>query len=109
MIYTSVLSMHDLPTIERYMYLIMYNVVYVIPLAIIVIAFSVSLGKRKLTEKEGQTLKLMSGIMMVGLGGMLAIDPTALQNVVLAIGLILASIGLTFIITLTRKLIAKKA
>ncbi|MEZ9821260.1 cytochrome C biosynthesis protein [Shewanella sp. 10N.286.45.A1] len=108
MIYTSVLSMHDLEAAERYMYLVFYNIVYVIPLAIIVIAFSVSLGKRKLTEKEGQTLKLMSGIMMVGLGGMLAMDPTALQNVVLAIGLILSSIVLTFIITLTRKLIEKR-
>ncbi|MGS0696288.1 cytochrome C biosynthesis protein [Shewanella sp. 0m-4] len=107
MIYTSVLSMHDLDTFERYMYLVMYNVVYVIPLAAIVIAFSVSLGKRKLTEKEGQTLKLMSGIMMMGLGGMLAIDPTALQNVALAIGLILSSIVLTFIITLIRKGIEK--
>ncbi|WOT05689.1 cytochrome C biosynthesis protein [Shewanella youngdeokensis] len=107
MIYTSVLAMHELPTMERYLYLAFYNVVYVIPLAMIVIAFSVSLGKRKLTEKEGQTLKLMSGIMMVGLGGMLAIDPTALQNVVLAIGLILSSITLTFIITLVRKAIEK--
>ncbi len=108
MIYTSVLSMHDLPEIERYLYLVMYNVVYVIPLAIIVIAFSATLGKRKLTEKEGQTLKLMSGIMMIGLGGTLAIDPNALQNVTLAISLIAASIGLTFIITLTRKFLAKK-
>ncbi|GIU28115.1 thioredoxin family protein [Shewanella sp. MBTL60-007] len=107
MIYTSVLSMHDLETFERYMYLVMYNVVYVIPLAAIVIAFSVSLGKRKLTEKEGQTLKLMSGIMMMGLGGMLAVDPTALQNVALAIGLILSSIVLTVIITLIRKSIEK--
>lgn len=107
MIYTSVLSMHDLDTFERYMYLVMYNLVYVIPLAAIVIAFSVSLGKRKLTEKEGQTLKLMSGIMMMGLGGMLAADPTALQNVALAIGLILSSIVLTIIITLIRKSIEK--
>lgn len=109
MIYTSVLSMHDLPDFERYMYLVFYNVVYVIPLAIIVIVFSLTLGKRKLTEKEGQTLKLMSGIMMVGLGGMLAYDPTSLQNVGLAIGLILGSIIITSIIVLTRKLLQKKA
>lgn len=105
MIYTSVLSMHELPALERYLYLAFYNLVYVIPLAIIVIAFSATLGKRKLTEKEGQTLKLMSGIMMIGLGGTLAIDPTALQNVTLAIGLIAASIGLTLVITLSRRLL----
>lgn len=103
MIYTSVLSMHDLPDIERYMYLVFYNIVYVIPLAIIVIVFSATMGKRKLTEKEGQTLKLMSGIMMVGMGIMLAMDPVSLQNPVLAITLIAGSIGLTFLITLVRK------
>jgi hypothetical protein len=107
MIYTSVLAMHELPDFERYMYLVFYNIVYVIPLAIIVIAFSATLGKRKLTEKEGKTLKLMSGIMMIGLGGTLAMDPTALQNVTLAIGLIFSSIALTFIITLTRKILDK--
>ncbi len=109
MIYTSVLAMHELPDLERYMYLAFYNIVYVIPLAIIVIAFSATLGKRKLTEKEGQTLKLMSGIMMIGLGGTLAMDPTALQNVALAIGLILSSILLTIAITITRKVLAKRA
>ena len=103
MIYTSVLSMHDLPDVERYMYLVMYNLVYVVPLAIIVIVFSMTLGKRKLTEKEGQTLKLMSGIMMLGMGIALVIDPTALQNVTLAIGLILGSLTSAIAIVLARK------
>ncbi|EDQ02691.1 hypothetical protein [Shewanella benthica] len=103
MIYTSVLSMHDLPEIERYLYLIFYNVVYVIPLAIIVGVFSATMGKRKLTEKEGQTLKLMSGIMMLGMGIMLAIDPVSLQSPLVAIMLIAGSILLSFIITMARK------
>ncbi len=109
MIYTSVLSMHNLPDIERYMYLVLYNIVYVIPLAIIVIVFSATLGKRKLTEKEGQTLKLMSGVMMLGMGIALVIDPTALQNVSLALGLILGSLGVTAIIVIGRKLFTAKA
>lgn len=109
MIYTSVLSMHNLPDIERYMYLVLYNIVYVIPLAIIVIVFSATLGKRKLTEKEGQALKLMSGVMMFGMGIALVIDPTALQNVVLALGLILGSLGITAMIVLGRKLLSSKA
>ncbi|MGL4748334.1 MAG: cytochrome C biosynthesis protein, partial [Shewanella sp.] len=77
--------------------------------AIIVIVFSATLGKRKLTEKEGQALKLMSGVMMFGMGIALVIDPTALQNVGLALGLILGSLGLTAIIVLSRKLLAAKA
>lgn len=106
MIYTSVLSMHNLPDIERYMYLVLYNIIYVIPLAIIVIVFSATLGKRKLTEKEGQALKLMSGVMMFGMGIALVIDPTALQNVTLALGLILGSLGITAVIVLSRKFLS---
>ncbi len=106
MIYTSVLAMHELPAAERYFYLVMYNIVYVIPLALIVLVFAMTLGKRKLSEKEGQTLKLMSGIMMVGLGAMLVWDPTSLQNVVLAVGLIVGAIVLTAILIFGRKLLA---
>ncbi len=109
MIYTSVLSMHNLPEIERYMYLVLYNIIYVIPLAAIVIVFSATLGKRKLTEKEGQALKLMSGVMMFGMGIALVIDPTALQNVTLALGLILGSLAITAIIVLCRKLLTRSA
>ncbi|WP_025822884.1 TlpA family protein disulfide reductase [Shewanella marina] len=108
MIYTSVLSMHELPVFERYMYLVMYNIVYVIPLATIVIIFSMTLGKRKLSEKEGESLKLMSGLMMFGLGGMLVWDPTSMQNPVLAIGLILMSIIITIITVQIRKRLSKK-
>ncbi|WP_394497904.1 cytochrome C biosynthesis protein [Shewanella sp. ENK2] len=104
MIYTSVLSISGLDTIERYMYLIAYNVIYVIPLATIVIVFAATLGKRKLTEKEGEVLKLMSGIMMLGLGSMLVIDPMALQNVVFSVGLIVGSILLTYVIVKIKRL-----
>ncbi|MGL4449332.1 MAG: cytochrome C biosynthesis protein, partial [Shewanella sp.] len=87
---------------------VLYNIVYVIPLAVIVIVFSATLGKRKLTEKEGQALKLMSGVMMLGMGVALVIDPTALQNVSLALGLILGSLGITALIILGRKLFKAK-
>ncbi|WP_028115808.1 cytochrome c biosynthesis protein [Ferrimonas senticii] len=103
MIFTSVLTLHDLPLSSRYLYLVLYNLIYVIPLLAIVIVFAMTMGKRKLTEKEGQTLKLMSGIMMAGMGLMLVIDPTALQQATLAIGLILGSILLTAAITLVRR------
>ena len=109
MIYTSVLSMHELPTLERYAYLALYNIVYVIPLATIVIIFAATLGKRKLTEKEGEGLKLMSGTMMTGMGALLVIDPTSMQNPVLAIGLILGSILVTAAIIYGRRMLSRRA
>jgi hypothetical protein len=107
MIYTSVLTMHNLPVFTRYMYLVAYNVVYIVPLALIVLAFTMTLGKRKLTEKEGQTLKLMSGIMMLGLGGTLVVNPTVLQSASYAIGLIIGAILMTFVVVFIKKKLVK--
>lgn len=98
MIYTSVLSMHELSDATRYMYLVLYNVVYVIPLAAIVTVFAMTMGKRKLTEKEGEVLKLMSGVMMLGLGGTLAVEPNSLQSPLVAVGMIIGAIVITAIV-----------
>lgn len=80
MVYTRMLTLHDLTTPMYYLYLAFYNVVYVIPLGIIVVIFTVTLGSRKLTEWQGRVLKLVSGLMMLGLGLVLLIDPALLNN-----------------------------
>ena len=79
MVYTRVLTLRELGTSSYYMYLVFYNLVYVIPLAIMVLVFTFTLGSRKLTEWEGRLLKLLSGSMMLMLGGVLLIKPTLLE------------------------------
>lgn len=90
MVYTRVLTLHKLTTAHYYLYLALYNVVYVIPMAIIVAIVTITLGARKLTEWQGRKLKLISGFMMLLLGAALLIDP-ALLNSALAAALLLAS------------------
>ncbi|MCX8027760.1 MAG: thioredoxin domain-containing protein [Thermodesulfovibrionales bacterium] len=85
MVFTRILTLHHLTTIQYYLYLIFYNVIYIIPLGIIVIIFTVTLGKRQLTEKEGRFLKLLSGMMMMGLGLVLLIKPALLNNVLVSV------------------------
>ena len=99
MVFTRILTLSELSAFDRYMYLVSYNVIYVIPLAVIVLLFTATLGKRKLSENEGKTLKLLSGPMIEGIGGMLLIFPEMLQNSFVAIGLILSAIAVTFILT----------
>lgn len=104
MIFTRVLTLHNLTTLQYYLYLILYNLVYVIPLAFIVFIFTVTLGAKKLTEWEGRKLKLISGLMMLGLGVVLLIKPSLLNNVLVAVGLL--AIALTasgIIIFITKK------
>jgi thiol-disulfide isomerase/thioredoxin len=108
MVYTRVLTLSNLPRVKYYIYLIFYNIIYVIPLAGIVLLFSITLGGKKLTEWQGQVLKLISGLMMLGLGLVLLINPALFNNVFVAVGLLLmtlASAGI--IIFITKKVTCK--
>ena len=98
MIYTRVLTLEKLPQSSYYLYLVLYNFIYVIPLLIIVVTFVLTLGSRKLKESEGRTLKLMSGTMMLGLGLLLVLAPDALNNVLVALGLLAVALLVTFIL-----------
>jgi thiol-disulfide isomerase/thioredoxin len=103
MIFTRVLTLRKLTPLDYYLYLALYNLVYVIPLAMIVLAFCVTLGSRKLSEEEGRMLKLISGLMMLGLGLCLWFTPEMLGNVFVAAGLLGGSILLSVIIFALRK------
>lgn len=80
MVFTRALTLEDLGGASYYGYLVLYNVIYVIPLALIVLAFTYTLGSRKLSEREGRLLKLLSGYMMLGLGLMLVFAPQFLTH-----------------------------
>ena len=97
MVYTRLLTLADLAPAARYGYLAAYNLVYVLPLALIVAVFAFSLGARKLTEREGRLLKLMSGVMMLELGALLLLAPDYINRIGVAFGLMAAAIGITWI------------
>lgn len=88
MVYTRVLTLRQLDTIEYYLYLLLYNFIYIIPLMLIVAAFVITLGGRKLTLNEGRLLKLLSGMMMLGLGVVLLVKPDLLNNLWTGMGLL---------------------
>ena len=88
MVFTRALTLEDLGGASYYGYLVLYNVIYVIPLALIVLAFTYTLGSRKLSEREGRLLKLLSGYMMLGLGLMLVFAPQFLTHAGSAIGVL---------------------
>jgi len=92
MVFTRILTLHRLPAPSYYLYLALYNIVYIIPLAAIVITFTVTLGARKLTTWEGRKLKLVSGNMMLLLGMVLLVRPATLNNVYAAAGMLAAAL-----------------
>jgi hypothetical protein len=81
-----------------YMYILLYNIVYVIPLFIIVLIFVITLGKRKLTEWHGQIMKLVSGIMLSLFGIIFLTNYQLLENVLTPILLLIISVSATAVI-----------
>jgi len=98
MVYTRHLTLLDLSSFEYYLHLIFYNVIYIVPLSIIVGLFVYTLGSRKFTEREGRILKLTSGFMMLGLGLVLSFQPEALSNLFVALFLISVAVLISAII-----------
>jgi hypothetical protein len=82
MVYTRLLTLNELSSVQHYGYLVLYNFIYVIPLMIIVIFFSFTLGAYKLSEQQGRFLKLLSGLMMLGLGLIMLFAPDLLVTAI---------------------------
>jgi thiol-disulfide isomerase/thioredoxin len=97
MVYTRVLTLNHLSSEQYYLYLALYNLIYVLPLLLIVVIFTFTLGSKKLSEREGRLLKLLSGSMMLGLGGILLIAPNLLTNMLVSILVIVVSILITIV------------
>ena len=95
--------------IKFYSYIVLYCIVYIIPLATIVILLTATLGKKKITQKHGRILKLVSGTMMLGLALMLLINPEILNNIFVFILILLGAVaGFIITIWLTKNKFLKK-
>jgi thiol-disulfide isomerase/thioredoxin len=97
MVYTRVLTLAGLETWQYYAWLAVYNVIYVIPLLVIVIVFVRTMGARKLSESEGRVLKLVSGFMMLGFGLLLLAAPQLLTNPLASIVVLLVAVAVALL------------
>jgi hypothetical protein len=79
-VYTRILTLRHLPWWAYYGYLGLYNVAYMLDDSVMLILAVVTLGRRKLQEKAGRWLKLLSGIVMLGLGVVLIARPAWLMG-----------------------------
>jgi len=105
MVFTRILTLNNLSATTYYLYLFLYNVVYVVPLLTIVLGFTLTLGKRKLTEWQGRVLKLVSGTLMLGLGAILLVNPALLNNLAVSFIILFSALGISLLVAmLTRKL-----
>jgi hypothetical protein len=103
MVFTRILTLNSLTTLSYYFYLILYNLIYVIPLSVIVIVFTITLGKKHLTEWQGRLMKLISGTMMLGLGGVLLLKPSILSNAFISFLILVGALAVSVVIAFATK------
>jgi hypothetical protein len=102
-VFTRALTLSDLPIAAYYGHIGLYVAVYVLPMIAMVAAFSITLGTRGLSIVEARRLKLLSGILMIGVGGLLVFAPERLSDLGTTVGLFATAIGLWIVILLIER------
>ena len=77
-LYTQLLTLRQMPTLDYYGYLALYNLAYVFDDAPMVAIAVFTLNKFKLQQRQGRWLKLLSGVVVAGLGLLLLAAPRAM-------------------------------
>lgn len=67
-LFTRILTLKQLNSFSYYGYLLLYNAAYMLDDLIILSVGVITLSQHRLQEKQGRWLKLISGLVMVGLG-----------------------------------------
>ncbi len=74
-LYTRILTLRHLDNVTYYGYLLLYDAAYMLDDVIVLAIGVVTLSQRRLQEREGQWLKLISGLVMIALGAYLLFIP----------------------------------
>lgn len=67
-LYTRILTLNQLSGFSYYSYLLLYNAAYMFDDLLVLSVGVITLSQRRLQEKQGRRLKLISGVVMIGLG-----------------------------------------
>lgn len=97
MVYTRLLTLTVSSPEARYAWLALYNLIYVVPLLLIVLTFVGTMATHKLSEREGRLLKLLSGTLMLELGLVLTLAPAWLNSLAVTATLVVGAIALTLL------------
>jgi glutaredoxin len=74
-LFTRILTLRQLDSLGYYAYLLLYDLAYMFDDLVILTIGIVTLSQHRLQEKEGRWLKLISGLVMLGLGVYLLLFP----------------------------------
>jgi hypothetical protein len=78
-IYTRLLSLQQVAPSTRYLLLVLYNLMYIAPLLGVLLVFTFTLYRYRLSPIAAKTLKVVSGVIMLFLGLLLVFHPELLM------------------------------
>ncbi len=110
LIYITVLQEGAFPFFDAFLYLLLYNMIYVLPLACIVLLFATKMGGKSFDVEKVKALKLVSGFMILFLGGALFYslkEPKILMNPANAFSLIILAVIVSGVVIFAKKKLAK--
>ncbi|MEA2037448.1 MAG: hypothetical protein U9O94_08105 [Nanoarchaeota archaeon] len=78
-IYVRILTLQGLEGISYYSHILLYCLIYIMPLTVVIALFAFFMKGEKMSEKVGKILKLIGGLIMLILGLLLLISPNLLM------------------------------
>jgi hypothetical protein len=108
-VFTRALTLQELPAPAYYGYLLLYALVYVVPPALIVLGFVVTLGSRGVSVREARDLKLLSGLLMLGFGMLLLLAPDLLSELGATLTLFGGAVAAWLVILVAGRLAARRS
>jgi hypothetical protein len=78
-LYTQILAAHELPLWKNYAYLALYISAYMLDDTVLLLVVVTTLSHRRLQEREGRWLKLISGVVILVLGALMLFRPSWLE------------------------------
>ncbi|WP_062380419.1 hypothetical protein [Demequina pelophila] len=113
MMWTGLLHANGVGPAETAGLFVAYMVPYLIDEFVVFGIALVTMRATKLQDRHGELLKLFAGVTMLALAGVMVIDPTVMEQPLLALALFMAAFGLAFLIhvvtTQVRRLRAARA
>ncbi len=107
-VYDTLLLAQGFETMTALGFIAIYCLVYIVPLLIIVLLFVKKLDRERMSQSTGEMLKSISGLMMLGFGIFLIINPEVLSNILIIAWLIGEAVGISLFLTWLKRRFNKK-
>ena len=104
-LWTNLVSAHDVTTITFILLLLLYMIIYQLDELAIFMVATVSLKSQRMEEKHGRILKLIGGVLMLTLAIVMLVNPALMSDIGKSLLIFAIAFGITILILLIHRII----